>query len=73
MVQQRESRTSRLKRNMGREAGELPHGLERFSEKRGNLPSGLQNKKDENESVPRGLEQGGKKLTSNSKGQKSSK
>ena len=61
------------KEKHGREAGELPHGLEQFSEKKGNLPSGLQKKKDENASLPRGLEQGGKKLTSNSKGKKSSK
>ena len=57
----------------GREAGELPHGLEQFSEKKGNLPAGLQEKKDENEPLPRGLEQGGKKLTSGSKGNKTSK
>jgi hypothetical protein len=61
------------KEKHGREAGELPHGLEQFSEKKGNLPSGLQKKKDENESLPRGLEQGGKKLTSTSKGKRSSK
>ncbi len=61
------------KENHGRKAGELPHGLEQFSEKKGNLPSGLQKKKDENGSLTRGLDQGGKKLTSNSKGKKSSK
>ena len=61
------------KEKHGREAGELPHGLEQFSEKKGSLPSGLQKKKDENESLPQGLDQGGKKLTLGSKGNKTSK
>jgi hypothetical protein len=33
------------KEKHGRAAGELPYGLEQFSEKKGNLPSGLQKKK----------------------------
>src|SRR5215470_6960910 len=33
--------------NHGREAGELPYGLERYTEKKGELPSGLEKKKDE--------------------------
>ena len=32
--------------NYGRQAGELPHGLETFSEKKGELPSGLEKKRD---------------------------
>jgi hypothetical protein len=58
----------------GREAGELPYGLERYTEKKeGELPSGLQNKKDEDGQLTRGLEKGGKNLTSTSKGGKGSK
>jgi len=54
----------------GREAGELPYGLERYSEKKGGLPSGLQKKKDEDDQLTRGLEKGGKKLTSTGKEKK---
>jgi hypothetical protein len=57
----------------GREAGELPFGLEQFSEKKGNLPSGLQKKEDADGSFPRGLERGGKHPTSTSKAKKGSK
>ena len=57
----------------GREAGELPFGLERYTEKKGGLPSGLQKKKDEDGQLTRGLEKGGKNLTSTSKGKKGSK
>jgi hypothetical protein len=57
----------------GREAGELPFGLERHTEKKGALPSGLQKKKDEDGQLTRGLEEGGKNLTSTSKGKKGSK
>lgn len=46
----------------GREAGELPFGLEQLSEKKGELPSGLQKKKVEDGSLTRGLEEGGKSL-----------
>jgi hypothetical protein len=57
----------------GREAGELPYGLERHTEKKGELPSGLEKKKDEEGQLTRGLEEGGKNLTSTSKGKKTSK
>jgi len=59
--------------NHGREAGELPFGLERHTEKKGGLPSGLQNKKNEDGQLTRGLEEGGKNLTSTSKRIKGSK
>lgn len=49
------------KDNLGREAGELPSGLQKFSERKGQLPSGLQKKKDEGQ-LTKGLEKGGKKL-----------
>jgi hypothetical protein len=51
----------------GRDAGALPFGLERFSEKQGNLPSGLQKKKDEDGALPRGLDDGGKPVKSTGK------
>jgi hypothetical protein len=57
----------------GREAGELPFGIERYTEKEGKLPSGLQKKKDEDGQLTHGLEEGGKNLTSTSKGKKGSK
>ena len=57
----------------GREAGELPYGLERHTEKKGELPSGLQKKKDEDGQLTRGLEEGGKNSTAPSKGKKGSK
>ena len=44
----------------GRDAGELPFGLEQLSEKKGELPSGLQ-KKNEDGTLTRGLEAGGKR------------
>jgi hypothetical protein len=56
-----------------RKAGELPFGLERYTEKKGGLPSGLQKKKDEDGQLTRGLEKGGKNFTSTSKGKKGSK
>jgi hypothetical protein len=52
----------------GREAGELPYGIEHRSEKKGELPSGLQKKKDEDGQLTRGLEEGGKDLKAPSKG-----
>lgn len=61
------------KKNEGREAGEMPAGLERYSEKKGSLPSGLQKKKDDEGTLTRGLDDGGKKLDSTSKGRKISK
>ena len=57
----------------GREAGELPYGLERHIAKKGELPSGLQKKKDEDGQLTRGLEEGGKDLKAPSKGKKASK
>jgi hypothetical protein len=57
----------------GREAGELPYGLEQRTEKKGELPSGLQKKKDEDGQLTRGLEEGGKDLKAPSKAKKASK
>jgi hypothetical protein len=57
----------------GREAGELPYGLERHTEKKGELPSGLQKKKDEEGQLTRGLEEGGKNSKAPSKAKKASK
>jgi hypothetical protein len=54
----------------GREANELPYGLERRTEKKGELPSGLQKKKDEEGHLTRGLEDGGKNAKSPSKATK---
>lgn len=54
----------------GREAGELPFGLQSYMEKKDELPSGLQEKKDENGSLMRGLEEGGKNLKSTAKAKK---
>ena len=61
------------KENSGRQAGELPSGLQKHAEKKGELPSGLQKKKDEDGQLTRGLEKGGKKIESAAKGTKSSK
>jgi hypothetical protein len=57
------------KQNHGREAGKLPYGLIRHTEKKGELPSGLQ-KKAEDGQLPRGLEEGGKKIKTAGKGKK---
>lgn len=57
----------------GRKAGELPYGLEQYTEKRGQLPSGLQKKKDQDGQLTRGLEEGGKKSKAAGKGKKDSK
>jgi hypothetical protein len=64
---------SEIKKNDGREAGELPSGLEGYTEKKGTLPSGLQNKKDDDGTLTRGLDSGGKKLDSTKKEKKLSK
>ncbi len=61
------------KEKHGRETGELPHGLEQFSEKKGTLPSGLQKKKDDDGTLTHGLDDGGKKLDSTTKAKKASK
>jgi hypothetical protein len=57
----------------GREAGELPYGIEHRADKKGELPSGLQKKKEEDGQLTRGLEEGGKKTKASSKGEKASK
>ena len=67
------SQKSDTKQNNGREAGELPSGIQRYTEKKGALPSGLQKKKDDDGTLTHGLEGGGKKLDSTSKGKKVSK
>jgi hypothetical protein len=59
--------------NGGREAGELPSGIERYSERKGTLPSGLQKKKDDDGTLTHGLDGGGKRLDSTTKGKKVSK
>ena len=61
------------KENSGRQAGELPSGLQKYSEKNGQLPSGLQTKKDENGELTKGLTTGGKKLATSPKSNKPSK
>ena len=57
----------------GREAGELPHGLEQLTTKKGELPGGLQKKKDEDGSLTRGLTEGGKELKTTTKTKGNSK
>lgn len=61
------------KDNHGREAGELPSGLQQYSEKKGELPEGLQKKKTKDGQLTRGLTEGGKKSKSPMKGKKDSK
>ena len=61
------------KENSGRQAGELPSGLQKYSEKKGQLPSGLQKMKDEDGELTKGLTNGGKKLESSAKSTKPSK
>ena len=61
------------KTNSGREAAELPSGIEHYSEKKGALPSGLQKKKDDDGTLTHGLDGGGKKLGSSTKAKKISK
>jgi hypothetical protein len=53
--------TKSTKDNSGREAGALPSGLEKYTERKGELPSGLQKKKDDGE-LTKGLQDGGKKV-----------
>jgi hypothetical protein len=67
------SHKSDNKKDSGRDAGELPSGIERYTEKKGTLPSGLQKKKDDDGTLTHGLDGGGKKLDSTSKGKKVSK
>jgi hypothetical protein len=67
------SQKSVTRTNSGRDAGELPSGIERYSEKKGTLPSGLQKKKDDDGTLTHGLDGGGKKLDSSTKGKRVSK
>ena len=67
------SQKSATKTNSGREAAELPSGVERYSEKKGSLPSGLQKKKDDDGTLTHGLDGGGKKPDFSIKGKKVSK
>ena len=53
---------SATKENAGRQAGELPSGLQKRTERKGQLPSGLQKMKDEDGQLTKGLEKGGKKV-----------
>jgi hypothetical protein len=67
------SQKSVTRTNNGREAGELPSGIDRYSEKKGTLPTGLQRKKDDDGMLTHGLDSGGKKPDSATKGKKASK
>jgi hypothetical protein len=64
------SQKSVTRTNSGREAGELPSGVERYQERKGTLPSGLQKKKDDDATLTHGLDIGGKKLDSTTNGKK---
>ena len=57
------SEKTTTKENSGRQAGELPSGLQKYSDKNSQLPSGLQNKKDEDGQLTKGLTSGGKNLS----------
>jgi hypothetical protein len=72
-VKSKGSQKSVAKTNSGREAGELPSGIERYREKKGSLPTGLQRKKDDDGTLTHGLDGGGKKLDSTTKEKKVSK
>ena len=72
-VKAKGKQTIETKDNHGREAGELPFGLQQHSEKKGELPAGLQKKKDEDGQLTRGLEEGGKNLKTTTKGKTRSK
>lgn len=67
------TKTTETKINHGRDAGELPFGLDQHMDKKGQLPSGLQKRKDETESLTRGLEEGGKELKTTGKAKKTTK
>ena len=69
-VKSKGNQKSVTKTNSGRDAGELPSGIERYSEKTGSLPSGLQKKKDDDGTLTHGLDAGGKKLDPTTKGKK---
>lgn len=57
---------SATKENSARQAGELPSGLQKYTNKNGELPSGLQKKKDADGQLTKGLQKGGKKMKSKS-------
>jgi hypothetical protein len=57
----------------GREDGELPYGLEHYTDKTGGLPSGLEKKKDDDGSLTRGLEEDGRRTKSTDKAIKNGK
>jgi hypothetical protein len=67
------SEKTTTKESSGRQAGELPSGLQKYTEKKGQLPSGLQKKQDEDGQLTKGLEKGGKKLDPSAKSNKPSK
>jgi hypothetical protein len=67
------SEKTTVKENSGRQAGELPSGLQKYTDRKGQLPSGLQKKKDEEGHLTKGLEKGGKKLEPSAKSNKPSK
>jgi hypothetical protein len=67
------SEKTEVKENSGRQGGELPSGLQKYSDKKGQLPSGLQRKKDEDGQLNKGLTSGGNKLDSTAKHSKPSK
>jgi hypothetical protein len=64
---------STAKENSGRQAGELPWGLQKYTERKGQLPSGLQKKQDAAGQLNNGLQNGGKKLESGANTNKPSK
>ena len=64
---------SAAKENSGRQAGELPSGLQKYTERKGQLPSGLQKKQDTAGQLNKGLQNGGKKLESGANKNKPSK
>jgi hypothetical protein len=72
-VKVKSSEKTATKENSGRQAGELPSGLQKYTEKKGQLPSGLQKRKDEDGQLTKGLEKGGKKLEPSAKSNKPSK
>ena len=67
---QRSEKTA-TKENSGRETGELPSGLQKYSEKTGELPSGLQKMKTEDGQLTKGLENGRKNFELKSKSKSS--
>jgi len=64
---------SATKENSGRQAGELPSGLQKHSERKGELPAGLQKKKNETGELTKGLMSGGKNIEQPPKNAKSTK